>query len=82
MAHLAGLHDAGFLLAAGPLDHDHFRGLSLLRVDADEALRLAEADPAVIAGRFDAMAIPWMVPRGAITFSRVRFPRSVAETGG
>jgi hypothetical protein len=81
MAHLADLHDAGHLLAAGPLLHDHFRGLSILRVDVDQALRLKQADPAVIAGRFEVIAIPWMVPHGAVAFSKTRFPRSMAEAG-
>ena len=33
MAHLAGLHEAGHLLAAGPLSDEKFRGLTILNVE-------------------------------------------------
>jgi len=66
MAHLAGLHEAGHLLAAGPLlDRDSpFRGLSILCVGVAEARALMEADPAVRAGKYRIIALPWMVPAG------------------
>lgn len=79
MAHLADLHEAGYLVAAGPLLDEKFRGLSILNTDAEQARRLKEADPAVQAGRFSVQIITWLVPRGAITFSAVQFPRSAAE---
>ncbi len=79
MAHLADLHEAGYLLAAGPLFDDMFRGLSILNVNPERARALKEQDPAVVAGRFSVKVIPWMVPRGAMTFSPARFPRSVSE---
>jgi uncharacterized protein YciI len=82
MAHLADLHEAGHLLAAGPLLGDpdrRFRGLSILNVEPDQARALKEQDPAVRAGRYSIEALPWIVPRGAMTFSPARFPRSVAE---
>jgi uncharacterized protein len=79
MAHLANLHEAGHLLAAGPLRDETFRGLSILRVDPERARELKEQDPAVRAGRFSVEVIPWMVPAGAMSFSRTRFPRSVAD---
>ncbi len=84
MAHLADLHEAGHLLAAGPLlgaPDRAFRGLSIWRGDAGEVGRmLAEhPDPAVIAGRFGEEILPWMVPGGTLQFSLVRFPRSMAE---
>jgi len=79
MAHLADLHEAGHLLAAGPLMDDRFRGLSILNVEPDEARRLKEQDPAVEAGRFTVLVMPWMVPAGAMTFTRTHFPRSIAE---
>lgn len=81
MAYLADLHDRGYLLAAGPLGGDVFRGLSILRADHTEALRLTEEDPAVIAGRFRVVVLPWMVPAGAVTFSHTKFPRSMDEAG-
>ena len=82
MAHLADLHDAGHLLAAGPLadlPDRHFRGLSILNVDAETALELKSSDPAVKVGKFVLKAMPWMVPAGAIHYSHTRFPRSVAD---
>ena len=82
MAHLADLHEAGHLLAAGPLFDDEFRGLSILNVDPEQARALKEADPAVRAGRYSVKVVPWMVPAGAMTFSATHFPRSVAEVSG
>ena len=82
MAHLADLHEAGHLLAAGPLADEKFRGLSILNGDAERARELKDQDPAVRAGRLAVKVIPWMVPAGAMTFSRTRFPRSVAEVAG
>lgn len=83
MAHLADLHEAGYLLAAGPLlGDDTFRGLSILRVGPEQARQLKEADPAVRAGRFSVKILPWMVPGGAMTFSQTRFPRSMADVEG
>src|SRR5713101_8224382 len=79
MAHLADLHEAGYLLAAGPLLDEQFRGLSILNVEPERARALTEQDPAVIAGRFSVKVMPWMVPRGAMSFSLAHFPRSVSE---
>ena len=69
LAHLASLHEAGHVLAAGPLSDEKFRGLSILNVDPERALELKEQDPAVRAGRFSVKVIPWMVPAGAMSFS-------------
>jgi hypothetical protein len=77
--HLATLHEQGHLLAAGPLDHDGFRGLSILRGEPDAVRALKEADPAVQAGRFDVVVMPWQVPAGAVHFTATRFPHSIAD---
>ena len=85
MAHLADLHEAGHLLAAGPLlgaPDRRFRGLSVLNVDPEQARALKERDPAVVAGLYAIEAYPWIVPAGAMTFSPARFPRSVAAATG
>jgi len=84
LAHLAALHDAGSLLAAGPLDDPvrELRGLSILSVPVDEARRLKEADEAVRAGVFSVRALPWHVPAGAISFARTFFPRSMRDVTG
>ena len=82
MAHLADLHDQGYLLAAGPLSDEKFRGLSILNVEPERARELKEQDPAVQIGRFSVKVIPWMLPAGAMAFSPTRFPRSIAEANG
>jgi len=82
LAFLAELHEAGHLLAAGPLSDDGFRGLSILNAGPDEARRLTEQDPAVRAGRFALKVMPWMVPAGAVSFSPTRFPHTIAEARG
>jgi uncharacterized protein YciI len=85
MAHLAELHEAGHLLAAGPLLGDpdrRFRGLSILNVDPERARDLKEEDPAVKAGLYSIEAYPWIVPAGAMAFSPARFPRGMAEAMG
>ncbi|TMI51130.1 hypothetical protein E6H20_04485 [Candidatus Bathyarchaeota archaeon] len=49
MAHLAD-HEAGYLLAAGPLlggPDEAFRGLTILNVEPEKARLLKEQDPAV-----------------------------------
>lgn len=83
LSHLADLHDRGVLLAAGPLFDPtpgrHYRGLSILRCEPDEALRLKGEDPAVRAGVFDLVALPWMLPAGAVHFTPATFPRSSAD---
>ena len=84
LSHLASLHDAGSLLAAGPLSDPagQLRGLSILNVPVDEARRLKEADEAVRAGVFSVQVMPWMVPAGAMSFSRTFFPRSIRDVTG
>jgi uncharacterized protein len=58
MAHLADLHEAGHLLAAGPLVHDNLRGLSILNVEPEQARQLKEQDPVVRGGRLSVQVIP------------------------
>ncbi len=79
MAHLADLHDNDHLLAAGPLLDSHYRGMLLLNTDAETARSLMLADPAVRAGWFDVTVIPWVVPSGAMHFTRTTFPRSMKD---
>jgi uncharacterized protein YciI len=81
LSHLADLHDAGHLLAVGPLsDPDgELRGLSILNVPPDRARELKEADPALQAGVFLLRVMPWNVPAGLVHFAPARVPRSMAE---
>ncbi len=83
MSYLADLHDAGYLVTAGPLlgpPDREFRGLSILSVDPERARALKEQDPAVRAGRFSVQIFPWIVPAGAMAFGPASLPRSMAET--
>ena len=85
LAHLAKLHEQGALLAAGPLSgaaDRRLRGLSIYKVGPEEARRLGDQDPGVLAGLFTHEVLPWMVPAGALRFTRTRFPRSSAEAQG
>jgi uncharacterized protein YciI len=80
--HLATLHEAGHLIAAGPLvggAETGFRGASILKVDVAEARVLSEQDPSVQAGVFEVKVLPWLVPAGAVRYSRTTFPHSSAE---
>ena len=79
MSFLADLHEAGHLLAGGPLDDPEYRGFSIMNVGPEQALELRGQDPAVLAGRLALRAIRWSVPGGALHFTPTRFPRSVAE---
>ena len=49
--HLAKLHEQGHLVAAGPMGHDTFRGLSILRVPPDEARACSTASRDAMASR-------------------------------
>ena len=79
LGYLADLHAAGSLLAAGPIDHPRFRGLSIMSVGPDEARELKAQDEAVRAGVLAPEILAWMVPAGAVSFGPARFPRSLAE---
>ena len=84
MAFLAGLHRGGQLVATGPVrdpDSD-VRGISLLRVGVEEALRLKSEDPAVRAGLFRLRVLPWTVPAGVLQAGPGTLPRSIAEALG
>lgn len=66
LAHIKGMWEAGKALVAGPFA-DRSGGMIIMRTaDADEARTLAEADPAVKAGRLAVSVKPWMVEPGHI----------------
>jgi len=79
--HLADLHEAGHLLAVGPLaDSDgELRGLLLFGCGADDARAFAARDPAVAAGAFLVRVLPWSIPAGGVHFTPTRLPRSMAD---
>ncbi len=82
MDHLARMHEAGDLLAAGPVlgvPSRKIRGLSIHALDPDRVRELHESDPAFRAGRYTVQTYTWLVPKGAVSFSPTRFPHSQAE---
>jgi uncharacterized protein YciI len=84
LSYLADLHEAGHLLAVGPLSDEQgeLRGLSILNVDPQRARELKEADEAVRAGVFLVRTMPWSVPAGAMHFTPTFLPRSMADVLG
>ncbi len=79
-AHLAYLGDLtrrGIVAANGPLvekTDPTMRGMSVYTVGLDEARRLAEADPAVRAGRFRVDIARWAVAEGRVAFPEAGGP--------
>jgi uncharacterized protein YciI len=84
LSYLADLHDAGHLLAVGPLSdkRGELRGLSILNVEPKRARELKEADAAVRSGVFLVRTMPWSVPAGAMHFTPTCLPRSMADVLG
>jgi len=82
LAYLADRVAAGDILAVGaPVDQDDetLRGVSVWSVDPQRARELAEADPAVRAGRLAVEVASWLVPAGMLAFNRVRVPRPAVD---
>lgn len=70
LGHLANMSEAGHMKAAGPLGDQpdaSLRGMSLYQVGSvEEARRLAELDPAVVAGMFTIEVMTWRTPKGEL----------------
>jgi uncharacterized protein YciI len=70
LAYHAQLRAAGHVVTNGPLTgqpDDSLRGLTFYRTGSlDEARRLAEADPAVVAGRLAVDVMSWYCPAGTM----------------
>ncbi|TAK63763.1 MAG: hypothetical protein EPO24_03910 [Bacteroidetes bacterium] len=67
LANIGRLHKEGKLCIAGPfLDDTDLRGIFILTVDSlEEAKKMCDTDPAVIAGRLRYEVRPWMAARGS-----------------
>ncbi|MFI5272151.1 MAG: YciI family protein [Ktedonobacterales bacterium] len=67
-AHIRSLVASGAKIAAGPVeDESDIHGFSIFRTATlDEARALAEADPAVQAGRFIVELHAWRTPTGGV----------------
>jgi uncharacterized protein YciI len=74
LAHMGALGEAGHLVIAGPFsdqEDETLRGLALYQVGSvEEARRMAEADPAVQAGRLEVEVMTWNVEEGYMTFPK------------
>jgi len=78
LAHLEAMWHTGKLVVAGPFDEqddDSFRGLCLYRAPLGEARALAEADPAVRAGRLRVDAMTWWTGKGQLAFPNLPVTR-------
>jgi uncharacterized protein YciI len=71
LGHLASMKQAGHLKVSGPFGDqldDSWRGLCVYHVGSlEEARRLAEADPAVRAGRLTVEVMHWYTAKGALS---------------
>src|SRR4029079_9060580 len=71
LAYRGGLAREGVLVVNGPFDEQgdtSYRGMSIFACDLDEAARLSDGDPSVIAGRLTYDAMKWWVRAGSLEF--------------
>jgi uncharacterized protein YciI len=71
LAYRAGLRREGLLVVNGPLGEQSdatLRGLSIFACDIDEARRLSDGDPSVLAGRLAYDVMEWWVAAGTLAF--------------
>ena len=72
LAHLTKMRESGKMLVAGPFSDqpdERLRGMCLYQVaSVEEARSLAEADPAVKAGRVKVTVMTWWTRKGAVVF--------------
>ena len=79
LAYRAGLRREGLLVVNGPLGEQSdpgLRGLSIFACGVDEARRLSDGDPSVLAGRLSYDVMEWWVAAGTLAF-----PESDREVG-
>jgi uncharacterized protein YciI len=84
LARVAQLHESGKVLAAGPFlveMDEKLEALVIVNMDARKAREIFQEDPIVKAGIWRFKVLAWMVPSGAMSFSRTHFPRSAQEAG-
>lgn len=77
LAYRAELRRQGVLVANGPFVEQSdptYRGMSIFACGLDEAARLSDADPSVVAGRLTYDAMEWWVPTGALAFPDANGP--------
>jgi len=71
LAYRADLRDRDLIAVNGPFGAQSdpaYRGMSVFACDADEAARLTEGDPSVLAGRLAYDVMEWWVAAGSLAF--------------
>jgi uncharacterized protein YciI len=77
LAYRAGLARDGILVVNGPLAEQtdpSLRGLSIFATGPEEAARLSDGDPSVIAGRLAYEVMEWWVRSGSLAFPQAERP--------
>ncbi|MGW4928319.1 YciI family protein [Agromyces sp. NPDC004153] len=77
LAYRADLRRRGILVVNGPFDRqsdESYRGMSIFACDPDEAARLSDADPSVIAGRLAYDVMEWWVAADSLAFPKAGGP--------
>jgi uncharacterized protein YciI len=79
LAYRAELRQQGLIVANGPFDQqsdESYRGMSVFACSPDEAARLSDDDPSVVAGRLAYDVMEWWVAAGSLAF-----PQAVRPVG-
>lgn len=77
LAYRADLRRRGILVVNGPFDRqsdESYRGMSIFACDPDEAARLSDDDPSVIAGRLAYDVMEWWVAADSLAFPKAPGP--------
>jgi uncharacterized protein len=77
LAYRADLRRRGILVVNGPFDRqsdESYRGMSIFACDPDEAARLTDDDPSVIAGRLAYDVMEWWVASDSLAFPKAGGP--------
>jgi uncharacterized protein YciI len=80
LAYRAELRERGILVVNGPLGEQtdvSLRGLSIFACSLEEAARLSDADPSVVAGRLSYDLMEWWVAAETLAFPKA--DRSVGD---
>jgi uncharacterized protein YciI len=79
LAYRAELRQQGLTVANGPFDEQSdpaYRGMSIFACSPEEAARLSDADPSVVAGRLAYDVMEWWVAADSLAF-----PQAVRPVG-
>ncbi|GAB3266530.1 YciI family protein [Nocardioides dilutus] len=77
LAYRAELRQQGLTVANGPFDEqsdESYRGMSVFACSAEEAARLSDADPSVVAGRLAYDVMEWWVAADTLAFPQAVHP--------